>query len=133
MITGFPGETDKDHEKSIRLIRELHADTLNITRFSVRPGTDAATMKNQVQGNVSKERSTELTRVKMQVERNVNDGLIGRRYRVLVTEYGKPGTMITRNVNYRPIGVETDAPLGTFLEVEVVESASTHLVGRIIS
>ena len=131
MITGFPGETDKDHEKSLKLIRELHADTVNITRFSVRPGTDAASMKGQIQGNVSKERSTELTKVKMEVERNVNDTLIGKRYRVLVTEKGRAGTVISRNGNYRPIGIEADIPIGTFLDVEVTDAASTHMVGRI--
>ena len=132
MITGFPGEADKDHEKSLKLIKELHADTLNITRFSVRPGTDAATMKNQVQGNVSKERSTELTNMKMSVEHSVNDTLIGKRFRVLVTEKGRGETVITRNRNYRPIGIEADIPLGTFLEVEVTGSAPTFLTGRIV-
>ena len=132
MITGFPGEANKDHEKSLKLIKELHADTLNITRFSVRPGTDAATMKNQVQGNVSKERSTELTNMKMSVEHSVNDTLIGKRFRVLVTEKGRGETVITRNRNYRPIGIEADIPLGTFLEVEVTGSAPTFLTGRIV-
>lgn len=132
MICGFPGETERDHEKSIKLIKELHADTVNITRFSVRPGTDAATMKDQIQGNVSKERSTELTETKMSVEGQINSTLIGQRYRVLVTEEGKPGTMIARNRNYRPVGIETDLPIGTFLDVEITGSAPTHLVGKIV-
>ena len=130
MITGFPGETDEDHRKSIELIRELHADTVNITRFSVRPGTDAASMKNQIQGNVSKERSTELTETKMEVEYGVNQKMIGKRYRVLVTEKGKEGTVITRTENYRPVGIDEDIPLGTFLDVEVTDCASTYVSGR---
>lgn len=129
LITGFPGETDRDHEKSVKLIRDLHADTVNITRFSVRPGTDAATMKNQIQGNVSKERSTELTEMKMAVEAAVNEKLIGKKYRVLVTEKGRPGTVIARNINYRPVGIEADLEIGTFVDVEITGSASTHLVG----
>ena len=130
MITGFPGETDEDHRKSIELIRELHADTVNITRFSVRPGTDAASMKDQIQGNVSKERSTELTETKMEVEYGVNQRMIGKRYRVLVTEKGKEGTVITRTENYRPVGIDEDLPLGTFLDVEVTDCASTYVSGR---
>lgn len=131
LITGFPGETERDHEKSIKLIKDLHADTVNITRFSVRPGTDAATMKNQIHGNISKERSTELTETKMSVEGDINSTLIGQRYRALVTENGRPGTMIARNRNYRPIGIEADIPIGTFIDVEITGSAPTHLVGRI--
>ena len=133
LITGFPGETDRDHEKSIKLIKDLHADTVNITRFSVRPGTDAATMKNQIHGNISKERSTELTETKMSVEGDINSTLIGQRYRALVTENGRPGTMIARNRNYRPIGIEADIPIGTFIDVEITGSAPTHLVGRIVN
>ncbi len=130
MITGFPGETEDDHRKSVELIRKLHADTVNITRFSVRPGTDAASMKDQIQGNVSKERSTELTETKMEVEYGVNEKLIGRRFRVLVTEKGKEGTVITRTENYRPVGIDEDIPLGTFLDVEVTSCASTYVVGK---
>ena len=130
MISGFPGETDDDHRKSVELIRRLHADTVNITRFSVRPGTDAAKMKDQIQGNVSKERSTELTETKMDVEYNVNKNLVGKRFRVLVTEKGKPGTVITRTENYRPVGVDEDIPLGTFLDVEVTDCAPTYVTGK---
>ena len=130
MIAGFPGETDEDHRKSIDLIKRLHADTVNITRFSVRPGTDAASMKDQIQGNVSKERSTQLTETKMDVEYNVNKNLVGKRFRVLVTEKGKPGTVITRTENYRPVGIDEDIPLGTFLDVEVTDCASTYVSGR---
>ena len=130
MITGFPGETDEDHRKSVELIRRLHADTVNITRFSVRPGTDAASMKGQIQGNVSKERSTELTGTKMEVEYDVNRNLVGKRFRVLVTEKGKEGTVITRTENYRPVGIDEDIPLGTFIDAEVIDCASTYVTGR---
>ena len=112
------------------MVRKLHADTVNITRFSVRPGTDAASMKDQIQGNVSKERSTELTETKMEVEYGVNEKLIGRRFRVLVTEKGKEGTVITRTENYRPVGIDEDIPLGTFIDAEVIDCASTYVTGR---
>ena len=114
----------------MELIRKLHADTVNITRFSVRPGTDAAKMKDQIQGNVSKERSTELTETKMDVEYNVNKNLVGKRFRVLVTEKGKPGTVIARTENYRPVGIDEDIHLGTFLDVEVTDCASTYVTGK---
>ncbi len=130
MITGFPGETDEDHRKSVELIRRLHADTVNITRFSVRPGTDAASMKGQIQGNVSKERSTELTETKMEVEYNLNRNLVGKRFHVLVTEKGKEGTVIARTENYRPVGIDEDIPLGTFIDAEVIDCASTYVTGR---
>jgi len=128
IITGFPGETDEDHELTKQLIRDLHADTLNITRFSSRPGTDAANM-TQIHGRILKERSTDLTELKNQVEYEVNSKLIGKRFKALATEVGKEGTIV-RTGNYRPVVIRENVPLGTFLEVEVTDCRSTYLFGK---
>ena len=130
MICGFPGETDEDHAKSVELIRDLRADTVNITRFSARPGTDAASME-QVHGRISAERSAELTRVKNETELDVNSAMVGRRYRALATERGKEGTIV-RTGNYRPVVIRDEVPLGTFLDVEVTENRPTYLLGRTV-
>jgi len=132
LISGFPEETDEDHERSIELIRQLNADTVNITRFSARPGTEAALMP-QVHGRICKDRSAELTDTKNDIEYSVNEKLIGKRFKALITEHGKPGTMIARTDNYRPIAVESDLPIGSFTEVEVTECAPTYLIGRVLN
>ena len=129
LICGFPGETDEDHEMSVQLIRDLRADTVNITRFSARPGTDAFSMA-QVHGRISSARSAELTEVKNATELDVNSGLVGRRFRSLATEAGKEGT-IMRTGYYRPVVVREDVPLGSFAEVEVTEARPTYLVGTL--
>lgn len=130
LICGFPGETDEDHERSVDLIRDLRADTVNITRFSARPGTDAASME-QVHGRISAERSAELTRVKNETELDVNAAMVGRRYRALATESGKDGTIL-RTGNYRPVVVRDAVPLGTFVDVEVTENRPTYLLGKLV-
>ena len=129
LICGFPGETDEDHAKSVELIRRLRADTVNITRFSARPGTDASSME-QVHGRISAERSAELTKVKNETELDVNSAMVGRTYRALATERGKDGTIV-RTGNYRPVVVRDDIPLGTFLDVTVTENRPTYLLGKI--
>ena len=128
IITGFPGETDEDHELTKTMIKDLHADTLNITRFSSRPGTEAAGME-QLHGRILKERSTELTDLKNQVEYDVNKRLIGQRFRSLATEKGKEGTIV-RTPFYRPVVIREDIPLGTFVDVEVTDCRSTYLFGK---
>ena len=130
IITGFPGETDEDHQKTLQLVKDLHADTLNITRFSSRPGTEAAQME-QIHGRILKERSTELTELKNEVEYNVNKRLIGQKFRALATEIGKEGTIV-RTGYYRPVVVREEIPLGTFLDVEVTDCRSTYLFGKIL-
>lgn len=129
IICGFPGETDEDHRMSIDLVKQLRADTVNITRFSARPGTDAASMK-QVHGRISAERSAELTEVKNSTELDVNTGLVGRSFLALATEKGKDGT-ITRTGYYRPVVVRDDIPLGSFVEVTVTEARPTYLLGTV--
>ncbi|MDR3206589.1 MAG: tRNA (N(6)-L-threonylcarbamoyladenosine(37)-C(2))-methylthiotransferase [Candidatus Methanoplasma sp.] len=131
IISGFPGETDADHEASVRLIEELRADTVNITRFSARPGTEAADME-QVHGRVAKERSARLTEVKNRVETEVNSESVGKRFRILVTEQGKPGTVIARTANYRPVAIASDLPIGSFADAEITGCASTYLIGRML-
>lgn len=129
LICGFPGETDEDHAKSVQLIKDLRADTVNITRFSARPGTDAATME-QVHGRISAERSAELTEVKNSTELDVNTALVGRSFLSLATEVGKEGT-IMRTGHYRPVVVRDEVPLGTFAEVTVTEARATYLLGTL--
>jgi len=128
IITGFPGETDEDHEMTKQLIRDLHADTLNITRFSSRPGTEAAGME-QLHGRILKERSTELTELKNEVEYEVNSRLVGQRFKALATEVGKEGTIV-RTDYYRPVVIREDVPLGTFVDVEITDCRATYLFGK---
>jgi len=130
IITGFPGETDEDHQKTMQLVKDLHVDTLNITRFSARPGTEAAGME-QLHGRILKERSTELTELKNSVEYDVNKRLIGQRFRALATETGKEGTIV-RTEYYRPVVVREDIPLGTFVDVEVTDCRPTYLFGILL-
>ena len=130
VICGFPGESDEDHNLTISMIKSLRMDTINITRFSARPGTDAANM-TPVHGRISKDRSAELTAVKNNTEGDVNSLLVGRRYRALATEVGKNGTIV-RTDNYRPVVVEDRIELGTFLDVEITDSMPTYLIGKVV-
>lgn len=130
MICGFPGETDEDHGKSVDLIKQLRADTVNITRFSSRPGTDAARMQ-QIHGRISAHRSAELTAVKNETELDVNRALVGQQFRALATEVGKDGTIV-RTGYYRPVVVREEIPLGTMLDVVITEARSTYLIGNVL-
>ncbi|MCL1984693.1 MAG: tRNA (N(6)-L-threonylcarbamoyladenosine(37)-C(2))-methylthiotransferase [Methanomassiliicoccaceae archaeon] len=132
LISGFPGESEEDHRKSLELIRTVSPDTVNVTRFSSRPGTEAASMAGQVHGRVSKERSRQITETKSNEAKDRNEYLIGKVMRVLVTEEGKDGTMIARTNNYRPVIVPDDNELGTFLDVVITGCESTHLFGSVL-
>ncbi len=128
VITGYPGETDSDHEATKDLIRALRADTINITRFSPRPGTNASGME-QVHGRIAKERSTELTELKNSVEYDVNSALVGKVFEALATEH-KEGTIVRTN-NYRPVVIKETIPLGTKVRVRIEGCKPTYLIGKL--
>lgn len=129
LIAGFPGESEEDHEASMGLIRKLRADTVNITRFSARPGTEAFSME-QLNGRILKERSTELTAVKNETEKDVNSSMVGKTYSVLVSERSEDGSVIARTDNYRPIAIREEIPLGTFIRATVTDAFPTYLIGK---
>ncbi|MDD1767911.1 MAG: tRNA (N(6)-L-threonylcarbamoyladenosine(37)-C(2))-methylthiotransferase [Methanomassiliicoccales archaeon] len=131
VITGFPGETDKDHKATTDLIKEVRPNIVNVTRYSPRPGTVAADAKNQVPGWVSKERSRELTQTRFKIGKSLNIGKEGDVEEVLVTERGKNDTYIGRTISYTPVVIEEGVRLGDFVDVEIVRSASTYVFGRL--
>jgi MiaB/RimO family radical SAM methylthiotransferase len=130
MITGFPGESDDDHDKSMDLLRILSPDTVNITRFSARPGTEAVSMEGQIHGRKSKERSREMTSARFDEAEERTRRHIGKDMRVLVTETGKNGTMIARTDNYKPV-VISGGRLGEFLDVTITGCEPTYLLGNV--
>jgi MiaB-like tRNA modifying enzyme len=131
MISGFPGETDEDHNESMELMRTVSPDIINVTRFSPRPGTEAKSMDDQIHGRVSKERSRELTEIRYAEADARNKELVGRTLRVLITEEGKKGTMIARTGNYKQVIIPDDHKLGDLVDVEITGSESMHLFGCI--
>jgi len=129
LISGFPGESEEDHKRSLDLIRTVSPDTVNVTRFSGRPCTEAALMSDQIHGRISKERSRQLTEMRHGEAESRNRELIGRTVRVLVTEKGKKGTMIARTGNYKQVIISGDNEVGTFVDVVIDDCVSTHLFG----
>ena len=131
-IAGFPTETEADHRASVDLLRETAPAKVNVTRFSKRPGTDAADLHG-LGGTRKKERSRELTEVKREVVGAAYDAMVGDRRSVLVVEPGTGDSVKTYDQAYRQIVVQ-DAPAhglepGQFLDVEVVEGRTMYAVG----
>ena len=91
IIVGFPGEKDRDFEDSCSLVRECSFCKTHIFRYSKRPKTKAAEMKEQVSPQVKQKRSDELQKVsseaaKVFFERNIAAAEVGRTETVLFEE-----------------------------------------------
>ncbi len=130
IITGFPGERDEQFHSSVELMKEVRPEIINVTRFSAREGTEAFEMEDQVPGWKSKERSRELTKLRMRISLEKNNSLIGTTFRVMTTEHVKKGTTVGRTDSYRPIVLPEHLPLGSFYDVEVTSATDAYLRGK---
>jgi MiaB-like tRNA modifying enzyme len=132
-ITGFPTEGDDDHEESMALLRETGPERINVTRFSKRPGTDAADMKG-LGGTLKKERSKAMTDLKMDVVGGAYESMVGERHEVLVVEPGTGESVKCYDEAYRQVIIQ-DAPdhgvePGDILDVEVTGQNTVYAFGE---
>lgn len=132
VIVGFPGESVSDFSDTLELIMKLRPNILNITRFSPRPKTLAMDMDNKIPSRIAKERSRELTKLQAEISKGINENFLGNRERILICEAGKPGSMMGRTDSYLPVVVKEPVNLCDFVDVEIIESKDTYLIGKII-
>ncbi|MFW5949350.1 MAG: tRNA (N(6)-L-threonylcarbamoyladenosine(37)-C(2))-methylthiotransferase, partial [Halolamina sp.] len=104
-IVGFPTETEADHEQSMALFREIRPEKVNVTRFSKRPGTDAAEMKG-LGGQRKKDRSKAMSELKRDIVAEAYEELVGTTREVLVVEEGTGDSVKCRDSAYRQIVVQ---------------------------
>ena len=131
-IVGFPTETEADHEQSMALFREVRPEKVNVTRFSKRPGTDAAEMKG-LGGQTKKDRSKAMSELKHEIVAEAYEELVGTTREVLVVEEGTGDSVKCRDPAYRQIVVqnasEHDLEPGDFAEVEVTSHQTVYAFG----
>lgn len=129
VIAGFPGETDDDHRATEALLAEVGAETVNVTRYSPRPGTPAA-HRAAVAARVAKERSRSLTLLRQRVSRARLERWIGRTEVARVVEHGPRGSAVARLDNYLPVVLPARPALGTEVTVRLDGARATYLLGR---
>ncbi len=133
IIVGFPGETEEAFEASMDLVRRVRPDIVNVTRFSARPGTPAASFPGQIVGWRVKQRSRRLTSLRFAIAREIHQRYVGEEVDVLVTEPGKEGTLLARTPEYRQIVLHEAAPLGEFVRVRIDAARATDLFGHVVT
>ncbi len=60
IVVGFPGETEKHHRRSMKLIKDIGFSHLHVFKFSPRPGTPAANFSGQISNDIKARRSKEM-------------------------------------------------------------------------
>jgi MiaB-like tRNA modifying enzyme len=126
VIAGFPGETDEDFAKTLKLMELTRPDKINITRYSKRPQTRAAELYD-MPDRIKKERSRRLTKLWLDIAGENNRLYQGMVVEVLVTERGKGKSMKSRTQNYTGVVIVGKLPLGSQQTVKIVNTGPFYL------
>ena len=136
IIVGFPGETEEDFEATLNLVSDVRYASLYAFKYSPRPGTAAPRLKvPEVEPAVASDRLQRLFALQKEIQLEINRGLVGKTFSVLVTSWGKkPGTQTGRTTCHRLVHFEFgDEPiaLGTMARLRVEKAYPHSLLGRL--
>lgn len=129
VIVGHPGEDEEDFELTIKALEELLPDKVHVAQYTIRPRTEAASMK-QISDSIKKHRSTELGRVVERIGSTLNSAYVGARAWVIVSRRSFRGTPIGRTINYKPVVISGLGELGVSGYVEITQHTFYDLRGR---
>jgi len=133
-IVGFPGESDKDFEDTMDLVREVNYAIAYSFKYSKRPGTPAAEMFGQVETAVADERLQRLQALLKDQQRAFNASKIGETLPVLVTEPGRePGQMKGRSPYMQGVFFDGDPSLaGKIVDMKIVGATLNAIEGELV-
>jgi len=134
-IVGFPGETEADFEKTMKLIEDVGFDQSFSFIYSRRPGTPAADLEDSV-GDA--EKHARLSRLQAAVNANamrISESMVGSVQRVLVEGPSRrdPNELTGKTENMRSVNFAAPARLiGGFVDVLMTEAMANSLRGRVV-
>ena len=130
-IVGFPGETEKDFEQTLELVREARYATAFSFKYSPRPGTPAASMPAQVPEEAKAERLERLNLLLDQQQRAFNAAQIGRTLDILFEAPGRyPGQLKGRSPYLQAVhAMAPDSMIGQIAPVRIEDAAKMSLAG----
>ncbi|WP_220811950.1 tRNA (N6-isopentenyl adenosine(37)-C2)-methylthiotransferase MiaB [Pseudomonas paralcaligenes] len=135
-IVGFPGETEKDFEQTMKLIEDVGFDFSFSFIYSSRPGTPAADLVDDTPDEVKKRRLQILQSRIHQQGYEISHKMTGSIQRILVSDYSKkdPGMLQGRTENNRIVNFRSDNPalIGQFVDVHIDGALPHSLRGSLI-
>ncbi|NNC55056.1 MAG: TRAM domain-containing protein, partial [Pseudomonadales bacterium] len=134
-IIGFPGEFDDDFQATMDLIAEINYDLSFSFIYSARPGTPAASLRDDTPQEVKKQRLSILQDRINQQAGQISRRMVGSQQRVLITGLSRkdPGELQARTENNRVVNFRAPAALiGEFACVNIVEALPNSLRGELV-
>lgn len=140
LITGFPGETEEDHECLKDFVRHMRFDRLGVFTYSREEGTPAAKRKDQILKKVKAKRQKELMRLQQQIAFENAEGMIGRVLPVMIEgKLVEEDVFIGRSYMDAPkvdgyifLYAQEEYMSGDIVRAEIMEAKGYDLIGRVL-
>lgn len=142
LITGFPGEGEKEHRELMDFVEEMKFERLGVFTYSSEEGTKAALMEDQVPDEVKEQRKEELMLLQQKIAYEKAEDSIGRELKVMIEGRipDEEGVYIGRTYMDAPqvdgyifVNCRGNLMSGDFIEAEVTDAKGYDLIGNIIS
>lgn len=139
LITGFPGETEEDHQELMEFVDEMEFDRLGVFTYSPEEDTPAAAMPDQIPEEVKEERRDELMELQQEISLDKGNDRIGQVMTVMIEgKVSGEGAYIARTYGDAPkvdgyVFVQTGELLmtGDFARVRVTGALEYDLIGEL--
>lgn len=140
LITGFPGETQEQHEELKDFVDEMEFDRLGVFTYSPEEDTPAATMTEQISEEVKEDRQAELMELQQEIAFDLAEDMAGREVLVMIEgKVADENAYVGRTYKDAPnvdglIFINTDEELmsGDFARVRVTGALEYDLIGELI-
>lgn len=134
-IVGFPGESDKDFEDSLRLAEEIGFAQSYSFKYSPRPGTPASIREDQIPESVKEERLAALQQTLMAGQEEFNRKTVGKTLRVLLSREGrKEGQAVGKTPYLQSVVLENAGKnIGKMASVKITEAFANSVKGELLA
>lgn len=135
-ITGFPGETDKDFELTIDLVKKIKYAQAYSFNYSPRPGTPSADYEKQIPQNIKSERLKLLQDILKQQQLEFNNQSKGKIVSILIERKGREIDQLVGKTPYMQSvffkNIENKSKIGDFIDVKIDTIKVNNLSGELV-
>ena len=140
LITGFPGETEEQHQELVAFVDEMDFDRLGVFTYSPEENTPAAEMPDQIPEEVKEDRQAELMELQQEIAFDLAEDMIDREVLVMIEgKVADENAYVGRTYRDAPnvdglIFINTDEELmsGDFAKVKVTGAMEYDLIGELM-
>ncbi len=133
-IVGYPGETQKDHQETLELVKKVAYAQAYSFKYSPRPGTPASILQTQVPDDIKSQRLTELQEQLNHQQLSFNESMVGKTLDVLFDRSGKlAGQIVGKTAYMQSVTLDGCSSLfGNIFKVKINNAYGNSLAGEIV-